>query len=205
MFTKKLKAFCKDEDGTLSIELLLVVPMLTWALISVIVYFDAFRAQYYSERANETIADMISREDDPITAEFLEGAEGVLRRMTSIDSDPEFRITIVGYTAEDLATGTPEAYRIIWSRGEGAGIDVNNVPTPIVDTSSLPQLSNGDHVILLTTLVAYNAPMNPGFGFFSDVGLASRVFNRTTIVAPRNIQLVCWDANAVDPNNVLVC
>jgi hypothetical protein len=136
MFARYFKAFGKDESGTISIELLIVVPMLTWALISVIVYFDAFRAQYYSERANDTIADMISREENAITAEFLEGADGILRNLTTIDSSPEFRVTIVGYTEAD------DSYRIIWSRGEGAGIDLDNVVAPILDVSSLPQLAD---------------------------------------------------------------
>lgn len=196
MELKKLKAFRDDESGTLSIELLLIVPMLTWALVSVIVYFDAFRAQYYSERANETIADMISREENAITPEFLVGVDGVLRNLTSIDSSPEFRITIVGYTQLD------DAYRIIWSRGQGAGIDVDNVAVPIIDTSSLPQLSDGEHVILFSTRISYSMPIDPGFGFFSGTGLDEQVFARTTVVAPRSIQLVCWDENDGSP---LVC
>ncbi|MFT6075505.1 MAG: hypothetical protein ACJAZ1_002434 [Yoonia sp.] len=199
MFARYFKAFGKDESGTISIELLIVVPMLTWALISVIVYFDAFRAQYYSERANDTIADMISREENAITAEFLEGADGVLRNLTTIDSSPEFRVTIVGYTEAD------DSYRIIWSRGEGAGIDLDNVVAPILDVSSLPQLADGDHVILLTTRVDYSAPLDPGFGFFSGTGLSARVFERTTVVAPRNVVLVCWDEDADNNANPLVC
>ncbi len=196
MFARYLKAFRKDESGTLSIELLIAVPMLTWALISVIVYFDAFRAQYYSERANETIADMISREENAITPDFLDGVDGVLRNLTTIDSTPEFRITIVGYTLVD------DAYRIIWSRGQDAAIDVDNVITPIVDVSSLPQLVDGEHVILFTTRVEYTASIDPGFGFFSGTGLGATVFDRTTVVAPRNVVLVCWDE---DDGSPLVC
>ena len=199
MLARYFKALRKDECGTISIELLIIVPMLTWALISVIVYFDAFRAQYYSERANETIADMISREENAITAEFLDGADGVLRNLTDIDSNPEFRVTIVGYTLAD------DSYRIIWSRGQGAGIDVDNVAAPIVDTSTLPQLADGDHVILFTTRVDYSAPLDPGFGIFSGTGLSARVFERTTVVAPRNVLLVCWDDDADNATNPLVC
>lgn len=199
MFAQYFKAFRNDERGTISIELLIVVPMLTWALLSVIVYFDAFRAQYYSERANETIADMISREDNAITAEFLAGADGVLRNLTEIDSSPEFRVTIVEYTLAD------DSYRIVWSRGQGVGIDVDNVVAPIVDVSSLPQLGDGDHVILFTTRVDYTAPLDPSFGLFASTGLSSRVFERTTVVAPRNVQLVCWDPDAANVANPLVC
>lgn len=190
MFGRLLGAFRKDERGTLSIELLILVPMLTWALISVIVYFDAFRAQYYSERANETIADMISREENAITTEFLVGADGVLRNMTTLDSTPEFRITIVEYTEVD------DSYRVVWSRGRGAGVDVDNVILPIVDVSGLPNLLDGEHVILFTTLVDYNAPLDPGLGFFTGTGLDDQVFARTTVVAPRNVVRVCWDSNA---------
>lgn len=48
--TDLIKRFRDNEDGSAAIELVLVTPIITWALLSTIVYFDAFRAETRSAR-----------------------------------------------------------------------------------------------------------------------------------------------------------
>ena len=79
--TDLIKRFRDNEDGSAAIELVLVTPIITWALLSTIVYFDAFRAETRSARAGLTIADMFSREASApvaIGAGYVDAAQALL-------------------------------------------------------------------------------------------------------------------------------
>jgi Flp pilus assembly protein TadG len=54
----------KQEDGTLTIEFLILAPIMFWTFIATLAYFDAYRTEAISEKAVMTIADMFSRESD---------------------------------------------------------------------------------------------------------------------------------------------
>ena len=59
-FTKR---FSTNEDGGLSIEAVLAIPLLVWALTATIVFYDAFKTPHISQKATYTIADMLSHEE----------------------------------------------------------------------------------------------------------------------------------------------
>ena len=69
-----LRDFARDIRGSLTVEAVVMFPMLFWAMLSMLVFFDAYRQNSLNVKAAFTIGDMISREVDPINAAYLDGA-----------------------------------------------------------------------------------------------------------------------------------
>jgi len=191
---KLLRDFHEDDAGNMSVELLLVVPMLVWALLSTLVYFDVFRAESISTRAGLTIADMISREQTPIGWEYLVGIRNVLRVLTSSDSDPDFRATVYEYRA------STDKYMVFWSRHRGMGSKLTNTDLEGL-RDRLPLMANGDKAILVETRIQYSAPFSIGMGPFTGTRLDDLEFQSFTVITPRFTSTICFDPSPADPSN----
>ena len=179
-----LGRFTREEDGVASIELLFAVPILFWTLMSTFVFFDAFRAESISTRAALTIADMYSREEDPITPAYLNGTRDLLRSLTETTADPAFRVTAYQYFEAD------DEYRVIWSRNRGMTPNYNDERFALI-RNRLPQLSDGEKSILIETRTNYAAPFKSVIAPFDPGGLEQMEFNSFVFIRPRPIE-VCW-------------
>ncbi len=186
-----LQRFKADERGVVSIELLLVTPILVWALLSTFVYFDLFRTESNINRAALTVADMFSREQTPITNDYLDGAQGLLETLTFSDENPDFRLTVYQYWKDD------DAYRVLWSehRGMGPALDDDNMED-LNDANRLPILADKDVSILLETRTEYSAPFSIGLGPFTATDLDDVTFTTFTVIRPRFSPSLCWESLA---------
>jgi len=184
-----LRKYKDDEDGSMSIELLIVTPILVWALLSTYVYFDLFRVESNSNRAALSIADMLSRETLDIDNAYLNNARSILRELTYEEANPDFRITV--YTFRD----SDDSYRRRWSRNRGMGSNYNNAALADLKTDGrLPVLADGDRAILLQTRTQYDAPFSIGLGPFTGTNLDDVTFETFIVVRPRPGQL-CFVRN----------
>ena len=77
MFAQKilrsLKNFRHDTRGVVSVEMVLILPLLFWSFAAVATFFDAYRTRSLAEKAAFTISDMLSRETNAVTAESRSG------------------------------------------------------------------------------------------------------------------------------------
>jgi hypothetical protein len=197
-----LKKFRADERGTSSIELLFVVPIIVWVILSTFVYFDAFRTQANTNRAALTIADMFSREQNPVDQNYMDGAMNLLRALTAADATPDMRVTVYSF---DNASN---AYTILWSRTEGLNTALDNDSLRDLRTAGrLPLLADGDHAILLETRTVYNGPLPLGMGLYAGDELNNVTFNTFNVIRPRYNDRLCYDTSPGDgvPTNGLIC
>ncbi|MFN3606250.1 MAG: TadE/TadG family type IV pilus assembly protein, partial [Cypionkella sp.] len=65
-----LRRFAGDARGNMSVEAMLMLPVLVWALIAFFSFWDVYRINYLAKKATFTIADVISRERAQISAAF---------------------------------------------------------------------------------------------------------------------------------------
>ena len=190
--------FRSDERGTMAIELLLAVPVLTWILMSTFVYFDLFRNEANAHRAALTVADMFSREQTPIDNAYLDGARSLLRTITLDDPDPTYRLTVYRYQDSD------KTYRVVWSENRGLLPNLTDEVLETLDTAGrLPILADGDRSILLETRTVYSPPFDTGIhqltNFFADQPsdvkneMGNTVFRTFTVIRPRFTPTLCWD------------
>ena len=70
LFSNTFKRFRRDEAGTITVEFVIIAPVLLFLLALGFQFFDAFK--YYSRAAKATYAvtDIISREEAPVDSAF---------------------------------------------------------------------------------------------------------------------------------------
>lgn len=189
---KFLRRFREDDDGNAAVELLLVIPVLVWALLSTWVYFGAYRAESISTRAGLTIADVISREKS-VDGGYLTSMRTLLRELTDAERDPDLRVTLYRYDEPD------DRYRVVWSRNRGMG-NGNNLTDDDLDAlvDRLPIMANLQRALLVETRTKYTAPFSIGLGPFLETNLEDIEFTSFTVISPRNDPSVCFDPS---PNN----
>ena len=190
---KILLRFRDDQKGSMAIELVMVVPILVWALLSTFVYFDLFRTEANANRAALTIADMFSREQDAIDPVYLDGTRELLRSLTFSEDNPGFRVTVYRFDA------TNDRYDLVWSRNRGMTPDLTNDSLLTLRAEGkLPLLAEGDSAILVETLTDYSAPFSIGLGPFTGTDLDDVTFDTFTVIRPRFTTQLCWDVSPTD-------
>lgn len=184
-----LRRFRNKEDGVISIELLFAVPLLLWTLMSTFVYFDAFKSRTISTRAALTVADMISREEQALSPEYIDGTRNLLRALSDSDANPDLRVTVFSYrqAQDDLQTR--------WSRNRGYSRALSeNELKQLWDSDRIPPMADGDVAILLETSTTYTAIANTTIlGPLSTGNLDEIEFTTFTVIKPRYSPFVCFD------------
>ena len=191
-----LRRFRDEEDGVVAVELLLVIPILVWALLSTLVYFDAYQNEAISTRAGLTLADAISRERSAVDDTYITNMRNLLRVLTRSDANPALRVTVYRYRA------TGDRYIVVWSKDESSDM---GGPLTTVDLETmrdrLPIMADGDRAILVETRTAYTAPFSVGMGPFFGSGLENVEFNSLTVITPRFLDSICYDPTPLLPLN----
>ena len=184
----KLQRFCRDESGVAAIELLFVVPILFWVLMSTLVFFDGFRAKGISVRAALTVADMVSREEDPVNAQYVDGTKQLLRALTESEDDPDVRMTAYQYSEGD------DRLLVIWSETDGFDL-AHDDASIISERENLPSLSHGEISLLVETRTRYQAPFRtalPGFIPFQVSQMDQVTWFSYVFISPRPAE-VCFE------------
>jgi len=181
------RRFAASEDGGMSVEAVIIFPILLWAFIAMFVFWDAFKSQNVNLKATYTIADMISREGGSIDEAYIDGANGVYGYLTGNRPDNETRVTVVsvGLAADGV---TPEM-ALEWSHST----DQTSMPE-IADIAEirdrLPLMSVGDQLIVVETQVLWEPIMErvPLVGTI----LSARTMDETVFTSPRFVPQVIW-------------
>lgn len=152
-----LRRFLKDKSGVVTVEMVITMPLLIWALAATYDYFEIHRHRAVREKATYTVADMFSREQAPVTAEYIDGARDLFNTMTNDDDPVQIRVSVVTYDEDD------DEYRVVWSRIGGAGAlsplsdeDVQSGDVP------LPRMIDGQQIVIVNSLSTYNPSFNVG-------------------------------------------
>lgn len=187
LFTRR---FYGDERGSMAIELVLVVPILVWVLLSTFVYFDVFRVETNSVRATITLAEMFSREG-VVDDSFIDISREVLRTLTFEEANPDLRVTVYEYDPDD-GSG---AFRVVWSehRGMEQALTDDDL-SELQAVGRLPPLDQFDQNIYIETRTQYDAPINIGIGPFVVTNLEDVTFTSDMVIRPRGISL-CFERN----------
>lgn len=177
-----LRRFRKDEHGTVSIEVILLVPLLFWAYLATFVMFDAYKTQTDGLRAAYAVADAISREDEEINQTYLNSMTNLLNFLTRSSRKVTMRTTIVCYS-EDT-----NGYHVAWSKLTGPDTENRTIYTDAnINTISdkLPIMPVGDQIIVLEMFMQYTP--------FWDVGLEPTEYEYFSFTRPRFTNQIKWE------------
>lgn len=176
-----IKRFSRDEDGSIAVEMMILLPILFWAFLTLFSIFDAYRKHSMNQKAAFTIGDMISRETALVDQAYLNGTQTLLAYLTNEKiTDTSIRITSVKYDADN------NVYKRDWSKTKGWVPELKNN-----DISNwhhrLPIMPHNERIMVVETFVKYDPPYNTGL---TDHQIVNFVFTR-----PRYAPQVLWDNN----------
>lgn len=123
----KIGRFSRDTKGSASVELVIILPMLIWALAATAVFFDGFRTRYHAQMAAQTVADIMSRETNLFTASYVDGMNDVFDFLVDRSIPTRIRVSSV------IWDSTNERNMLQWSYGTR---DLSGLPA---DTFELMQ------------------------------------------------------------------
>lgn len=172
-----MRKFRRNEEGSIAIEAVLIFPILCWAYLGTFVFFDAFRTQSNSVKATYTIADMLSREDDAFTPNYMSALWRLQKFLTTSNKEPRLRISEVQFSAAQNKN------IVIWSQTRGT-VPVMTTARLQNYTDQIPFMPDGEKVVIVETWLVYE----PIFTF----GLDAMVFQSFIATRPRFASQLCW-------------
>jgi hypothetical protein len=162
--------FRDDMVGSLSVEAVIILPILMWAYTANLVWFDSFRTQNTNLKAGFAISDALSRETGVVTPAYLEGMRDLYAFLSNTRNRADIRVSSI--TLDPIAGGN----QVVWSYATGDLQPLN--ATSLADfADSIPVIASGDTVIFVQTVMDYTPPIN--------VGLRARTFVNNIPTRPR--------------------
>ncbi len=173
-----IKSYIEETRASLSVEAVLVFPILAWAFVAMYVFFDGYRAQNTNLKAAYTIGDVLSRETDPVGPDYIKGLDALFTYLAKDSSDAWIRVSVVKWDKQS------DRYVLIWSKNTKPAASASLL-NPEAVKSKLPELADQDNVIVVETHAAFDPLFNVGL---SDVSLSNFI-----VTSPRFAPTLLWD------------
>lgn len=151
----RARHLARETRGSITVEAVIMFPILFWAMLSMLVFFDAYRQNSLNVKAAFTIGDMLSREVEPIDAAYLDGALNLFDELARTATPPRMRVTVVYFDAAQ------NRFLRDWSHQRG-GVPVLTNADILAMRPRLPAVPNNERLILVETWSDYNPPFNVG-------------------------------------------
>ena len=175
----RLAAFRDETGGTVSVEFIIMAPIVFWAYASMFSWFDAYRQVGVHEKAAFTVADMISRETAPIDDDYIDATRELVQFLTRTSENPDLRVSVIRFVK------SRNEFRLDWSSSRGGFNSLTNAQVKNWH-DKLPMLVNQERIILVETRINYTPPFL--FGLNEENELQTFIFSR-----PRFAPQVCWE------------
>ena len=190
----RLTAFWEDECGAvLSLETVFMFPLLIFIMLAMFVYYQIFAQDALLAKSSYTVSDIISREETPVNATYLDNMHKLLGLVSRTQTKGiSMRVTSVKYNGSPPPVGKQE-YEVLWSEVRNG----TEVYTPItqagvgVISTKIPLMTKDDSVLVVETMMPYTPPLDK-FVLQMKVGIGSFTFHNLLVVRPRFVPRVCW-------------
>lgn len=161
----RLARFTHNESGYISTEAIIVLPVMLWLFGAGWVYFDAFRQQSVNWKANYVIGDMISRETDGVTGEYISSAYKLLTTLTKSNENlTDMRLAVIQYDADK------DDWSVVWSRQRGSTMSGAKNRLTNADLEGyrdrLPPAMDNEQLVIVETWEDWEPAFDVGIGAF---------------------------------------
>jgi Flp pilus assembly protein TadG len=124
----RLRRFRSEDEGSVTIEMLLILPVVLWAFLATFVFFDAFSSRTAAERAAYTISDSIGRQQNSaLTPDDLDSYNRIFSYLARNQPNTRLRVSSIIWNPVD------EEYNVVWSYATNDG-------TPLTTETLTPEL-----------------------------------------------------------------
>lgn len=183
------KQFLRDEDGSQSIELMFMVPLLVWSICAMLAFTEAFKIRGVAMDATAAIADTLSRQTTPIGRQDLVGLQAVAGQLTGYGGEVKLRITQLR-CARKCNDPDQRVLRVVFSKGEGLASLKNADFKGGNHRDKVPMLSRGDRIILVETSFTHRP--------IANVGLSPQLVEINQATRMRFAPQLCWKECSVE-------
>lgn len=142
---RRAARFRRDGRGSVSIETVIIMPVLIFTLGMTVLLSDMFRSQTISLKAAYTVADTLSRRVDPVDGAYLDGMETLYRLLADASHGVSLRVSSIAF--DNVA----DLYIVIWSYPASGGDPLTTETLNKGMQARLPSLPPGETVILVET------------------------------------------------------
>ncbi|MEM6576925.1 MAG: pilus assembly protein [Pseudomonadota bacterium] len=166
----RLGTFAEDTRGSMTVEMVVTLPMLIWALVATYEFFEIHRYQSVRDKATYTIADMLSREEIGINDTYIDNSKILFDQITNDSGANQIRVSVVEYIEDD------DQYITQWSEVRGTGAfspfaEDDEFPS---GHETLPIMNDGEVVILVESRSMYEPLLD--LVFQDEIQMGTRVF-----------------------------
>ena len=182
----KMRGFMRDDQASLSVEAVLVLPLLLWAFIAMFTFFDVYRSRNLAVKGNYAVADLLSRETNPIDMDYLHGIEDIYTYLTQGGDSAWIRVTEVKCRRRCSNPATRQL-RKTWSHTTDGVYQLRNADVDGDYRDVIPMIPRGERVIMVETHMHYDPPFNTIFS-----GINHRDMDDITMTRPRFGPQLCW-------------
>lgn len=185
-----IKRLVTSDHGTVSIELVLMFPLLIFVLTSTIVYFDGFRSKFALQKTTTTVADTISRELTLIGPDYIDGLADLFQVLTPGLSNRGMRLSVISYNEED------DEHNVVWSQVRGVITETIEDEDLLLWQDRFPLMADLERYVVVETTGGFASEFDDFFG--SALGYFQ--FADFVTISPRFNRTVCFDDGvSIDP------
>ncbi len=177
-FKHRIGCFLRREEGSISVETVIIFPLLMWAFMATYVYYDAYHSKTLNLKAAYTISDALSRETGYVTPSYITNLSVLQSRLTRVSTGSSLRLTVI---SQDPSS---RAYRVRWSKASN-GVQPLTSAQLVNMAGRLPSIPAGEVVVLVQNWVDYTSP----FGRVMD----DFTFENFVVTRPRFAPQLCWN------------
>lgn len=166
----RLAVFRDDTRGSMTVEMVVTLPMLIWAMVATYEFFEIHRYQSVRDKATYTIADMLSREEIGISDIYIDNSMTLFDQITNDSGVNQIRISVVEFVEDD------DEYITQWSevRGNGEFVAFEEDKEFPDGANTLPIMNDGEVVVLVESRSMYKPLLD--LVFQDDIQMGTRVF-----------------------------
>lgn len=165
----RLDQFRNETRGTVTVEMVITLPLLFWMLWATYEFFEIHRYQSARDKATYTVADMLSREQDVVTDTYIDNAKVLFDQIANDDGVNQIRVSVIEFDEKN------NSYDAVWSEVRGQGKLAPFAEGAIGDGhSTLPKMRNAEQLILVEARTVYEPMLD--LVFDDTIPMESRVF-----------------------------
>lgn len=157
--------FRRDERGSILVETVIVLPLLVWAAVAMVAYWDVYRTINRVQSATFAVLDVVSRQNQISQTTYVPNLDDVVNYFLDDEQAPRMRITVI------CLDSSTDQFRVIWSRSPGAAMPQLTHATLQAFAPLIPMMAEeSDRAVVIETEIDYEPEVNLGINRWIGVG-----------------------------------
>ncbi len=191
---RQLARFARTELGTVTVESVIILPLLLFGLQAVHTYFDAYRHRSLALKANYAISDYLSR-IHKYDRTILEGLDELLEYMSRSTEESWVRVTVVKCDATPAECNDAIPRKLTLELARDSQVSLNSGVTPHTQATMrqylaahIPKMYDGEKLIVVETVAKYDPPFAGKW-----TGIYPRDIVHIVVTSPREYDGLCYE------------